>query len=255
MLWSGTQKDLLKFSFIELRSYTARKAKSRGQFQKASEKLSMQRARHGLKLWQLNIRENRLLETKKQRACNLLDRLLMIRALTGLKEECLQNYKLKRLLKKIYDNATGELKRYAFKQVVGEVAQRGGKALTEKQLGQRKLLQLVAMGDKRKLKIWFDQLLANGRKKYIKELKAKACFKKVLTKNARMAFERWKAANEHMALVEEVNAAGPVRMQERALRQEVENLKQMLTDKRMCTDDEIKQMLGRDKRVYKKAVE
>ena len=82
----------------------------------------------------------------------------MIRAMRGLKEETLCHFKLQQKLKEIFAIGSLELKKYALSEIRNHAATSGDKSFTEKQLGARKMLMLMKMGDKRNLKLWFDQL-------------------------------------------------------------------------------------------------
>lgn len=117
------------------------------------------------------------------------------------------------------------------------------------------MIMLMKMGDKRNLKLWFDQFLYKGKKKYIKELKIKTVFRQVVTRNLRQSFLRWTKQTRLLAVVQDLNESGPVRYEERNISADVENLKRMLLENKVCTKDELKKLLSRDNRRYRKVVE
>lgn len=56
----------------------------------------------------------------------------MIRALRGLKEECLKHFKLQQQLKQVFAIGSQELMKYAFGEVRNFAENRGDRAFTEK---------------------------------------------------------------------------------------------------------------------------
>ena len=80
-------------------------------------------------------------------------------------------------------------------------------------------------------------------------------FKRLITTNLRQSYLKWRRTTEYLAVVREVNESGPVRYEERNAAADVENLKRMLEEKKIFNKDEMKRVLARDNRKYRKAVE
>jgi peptidyl-tRNA hydrolase len=111
---------------------------------------------------------------------------------------------------------------------------------------QHQILNLVTRLNLKNTKYWFNRFYENGKTNNQKNDQIKQIFKKQMVKFYREAFEKWKKTAEMKEVVRFNNQEGPQQIELQKIRQDIHNLKKMLREEMIYTEEQCQELIDKD---------